>query len=162
MLSCDFDGALVEPPAQVRFGHDGKVLQVVMTTTLPKERNLGATWGASDAIELALKAADGADADTLVLRGFTNGETSVFRLANGSKREAAELAKASTYSAKVAGDAWSCTWTIPLDQLGVVPGDRLRANVTVRRSGTGNWVMWRPTHGDSTGCERVGTLELAP
>lgn len=162
VLSCDFDGALVEPPAQARLGHDGKVLRVSMTTPLPKKRNLGATWGGSDAIELALRAADGANSDTFVLRGFTNGETSIFKLANGSKREAEELAKATVYEAKVAGDSWSCTWTIPLEQLGVVPGDRLRANVTVRRSGTGNWVMWRPTHGDSTGCERVGTLELAP
>ncbi len=161
-LTCDYDGALVEPPAQARFAHDGKVLRVIMTTPLPAKRNLGEQWGQSEAIELALKAADGANADTLVLRGFTTGTTTVFRLANGSQRPAPELAAAARFEAKVAGDSWTCTWTIPLDQLGVTPGDRMRANVTVRRTGTGNWLMWRATQGDSTNCERVGTLELAP
>ena len=75
VLSCNYDGSLVRPSAEVRFGHDGKVLRVTMETPLPKKRNLAAKWGTSDAIELALKAADGANADTLVLRGFTNGKT---------------------------------------------------------------------------------------
>jgi hypothetical protein len=162
VLSCDYDGALVEPPAQVRFAHDGKVLRVSMTAPLPKKRNLGAKWGQSEAIELALKAADGANADTLVLRGFTTGSTTVFRLANGNERPAPDLAEATRFEAKVGEDSWTCSWTIPLDQLGVSPGDRMRANVTVRRTGTGNWLMWRPTQGDSTSCERVGTIELAP
>jgi hypothetical protein len=161
LLTCDYDGSLVKPAAEVRFGHDGKTLRVTMSTPLPKKRNLGAKWGQSDAIELSLKAADGANSDTLVLRGFTNGKTMIFRLANGNQEDADALAKAATYEAKVVGDTWTCSWAIPLAQLGVTPGDRMRANVTVRRSGTGNWVMWRPTHGDSTSCERVGTLELA-
>ncbi|MCK5803587.1 MAG: right-handed parallel beta-helix repeat-containing protein [Lentisphaeria bacterium] len=161
-LSCDYDGGLVKPPAEARIWHDGTRLHVVMTTPLPKKRNLGAQWGACDAIELAFKAADGPNSDTLVLRGFTNGKTDFFKLANGSKGEASELAKSATYTATVEGDAWRCAWTVALKTLGVVPGDRMRANVTVRRSGTNNWVMWRPTHGDSTNCERVGTLELAP
>jgi hypothetical protein len=162
VLSCDYDGGLVAPPAEARFAHDGTVLRVTMTTPLPEKRNLGAEWGKSDAVELAVKAADGANADTLVLRGYTNNKTDIFRLANDSRQPAPDLAAAARYEASVAGDSWTCTWTVPLAQLGVTPGDRLRANVTVRRTATGNWVMWRPTHGDSTGCERVGTLELAP
>ena len=162
VLLCDYDGGLVLPPAKVRFAHDGQVLRVAMFAPLPVERNLGAKWGASEAVELAFRAADGANADTLVLRGFANGRKTVFRLVNGTEQEAPELAKSAQYEATFTASDWSCQWTIPLAQLGVTPGDRMRANVTVRRTATGNWLMWRPTHGDSTRCERVGTLELAP
>jgi hypothetical protein len=162
VLACDYDGTAIDPPAKACLSHDGTVLRVAMLTPLAKKRDLGAKWGASDAIELALKAADGADADTLVFRGFTNEKTSIFRLVNGSKQEDEALAKSARYEATVKGDTWTCLWTIPLKSLGVTPGDRLRANITVRRSSTGNWVMWRPTNGDSTNCVRVGTLELAP
>ena len=162
VLACDYDGGLVRPPATATFSHDGTVLRVAMTTPLPKKRKLGDQWGSCDAIELAFKAADGPNSDTLVLRGFTNGKTNIFKLANDSQQDAPELAKSITYEAKVSAKEWNCEWTVPLKQIGVTPGDRMRANVTVRRAGTGNWVMWRPTNGDSTRCERVGTLELAP
>jgi hypothetical protein len=162
VLACDYDGGLVRPPATATFSHDGTVLRVAMTTPLPKKRKLGDQWGSCDAIELAFKAADGPNSDTLVLRGFTNGKTNIFKLANDSQQDAPALAKSITYQAKVSAKEWSCEWTVPLKQIGVTPGDRMRANVTVRRTGTGNWVMWRPTNGDSTRCERVGTLELAP
>lgn len=162
-LTVDYMGAGVKPPAKVRFGHDGAMLYVGMETPLPAKRSLGEGWAGNDAIEIALKGADGPNADIFVFRGFTNSGKVIFKIVgNGSHQEAPELAEGTHYHAEVTGDAWNCQWAIPLSGMSVSAGDRLRANVTVRRPGTGHFVMWRATHGDSTNCDKVGFLELAP
>jgi hypothetical protein len=162
-LTVNYSGQTVKPPAKVRFGHDGAMLYVGMETPLPAKRSLGEGWAGNDAIEIALQGADGPNADIFVFRGFTNSGKSIFKIVgNGSQQQIPDLANGTLYTAKVEGDAWSCLWSIPLSKMGVSAGDRLRANVTVRRPGTGHFVMWRATYGDSTRCDKVGYVELAP
>ncbi len=160
VLSAHYDGTLVKAPAKGWLTHDGTALRIAMTTPLPTKRNLGTTWGGCDAVELAFRAADGPNADTLVLRGFTTGKWQTTPDAGAGATALAKLEQGVQYAARVAGDRWSAEWVIPLASLGVVPGDRLRFNLTVRRTGDDLWVMWRPTRGDSFKVERVGTLEL--
>ncbi|MBN2449980.1 MAG: right-handed parallel beta-helix repeat-containing protein [Lentisphaeria bacterium] len=162
-LRVHFDGTAVTPPARAWITHDGTSLRIALLTPLDAKRNLGNSWGTSDAVEIALKAADGANADTLVLRGFAGG-TWVISDAGGAGQASLERLRQGNvrYAARVEPGQWSAEWILPLDAIGASPGDRLRFNLTLRRTADNTWVMWRPTHGDSTHCERVGTLELAP
>ena len=158
-LGVNYNGAVAENPAKALFALDGDVLKVAVETMLPAKRSLGDGWAGNDAVELAFMASDGATADIIVFRGFTSGKFEAFKLVNGKRVEAAGL-MAATLKADVKEAAWSCEWNVPLELLGVTAGDRLRANVTVRRFGTNEFIMWRPTHGDSMNCDRVGFLEL--
>ena len=159
-LGVNYNGDVVKNPAKARFALDGDVLKVAVETMLPEKRQLGDGWAGNEAVELAFMASDGATADIIVFRGFTSGNFEAFKLVNKKRVEAAEL-KAATLKTDVKKDSWSCEWNIPLALLGVTAGDRLRANVTVRRVGTNEFIMWRPTNGDSTNCDQVGFLELA-
>ncbi|MGI5924681.1 MAG: right-handed parallel beta-helix repeat-containing protein [Lentisphaeria bacterium] len=162
-LAYNYTGELVKPPAQARFSHDGTMLYVSVTTPLAKKRALGDGWAGNEAVELCFKGADGPNADTYVLRGFTSGATSVFKIVgSGSHQPAEELAAGIVYSAKVEDAAWSCRWAVPLKAMAFSAGDRLWANVTVRRTAGNHFVMWLATYGDSTNCDSVGYLELAP
>lgn len=161
VLSVNFDGVVAEPAASARFAHDGAVLRVLVESPLPAKRDLGEKWGPSDAVELSLMASDGANDDVHVFRGYGTGAFEHFVIRAGQK-VAGEAAGAATHRAGVTASSWRSEWSLPLSLLGVAAGDRLRANVTVRRSGSGEFIMWRPTHGDSTHCERVGFLELTP
>ena len=161
-LGVDYLGGLVDPPAKAWLTHDGAGLRVALAAPLPKKRDLGARWGGSDAVELAFRAADGPNADTLVLRGFTNGTWTTTSEAGTGAQAVERLKQGVRYAAKVEAERWTAEWRIPLGSLGVVPGDRLRFNLTVRRTAGGLWVMWRPTRGNSYLVDRVGTLELAP
>lgn len=162
-LSVDYDGAPVTPTASAWLFHDGAALCIGMNTPLGAARNLGSTWGAADAVEVALRAADGANADTLVLRGYAGGKLDVPNVAGAGEPSMARVREGGVqYAARVDERQWSAEWRLPLAALGISPGDRVQLNLTVRRTGGGHWLMWRPTRGDSFLVERVGTLELAP
>ena len=162
VLGVDYLGGLVDPPASAWLTHDGTELRVALAAPLPKKRTLGTQWGGSEAAELAFRAADGPNADTLVLRGFTNGTWTTASDAGAGEQALTRLKQGVRYAASVETSRWTAEWCIPLASLGVVPGDRLRFNLTVRRAGEDLWIMWRPTRGNSYLVERVGTLELAP
>jgi len=68
----------------------------------------------------------------------------------------------STSADSWSADSWSAEWRIPLTNLDITPGDRIRFNLTVRRIAGQRWVMWRPTNGHSYDVDEVGHLELAP
>jgi len=162
-LAYNYSGEKVKPPAQARFSHDGTMLYVTVATPLAEKRSLGDGWAGNDAVELSFKGADGPNADTYVLRGFTSGAKTVFKIVgNGSQQPADDLAAGTLYSAKVEDAAWSCRWAVPLKAMAFSAGDRVWANVTVRRTASNHFVMWLATHGDSTNCDSVGYLELAP
>jgi hypothetical protein len=160
-LLTTYEGALVDNPPTVWINHDGTNLRVAVQAPLPKKRAVDSKWGSSDAVELAFRAADGPNADTLLLRGFATGKWLASPDAGAAAAATAELAERVRFAADVADNVWSAEWIVPLDALGVVPGDRIRFNCTVRRTGTNEWIMWRPTNGNSFLVERVGTLELA-
>lgn len=152
--------ASVSRPPQSRVWHDGASLHVVVETPLTAKRKLGDGWAGVEACELALMASDGANAEIHVLRGFTTGKFEGFRLLNGRQGKEPLLSQV-TYGARVGAEGWTCEWTVPLSVLGVRVNDRLRANVTVRRTADNVFAMWRATHGDSTNCDIVGFWELA-
>ncbi|MBT3380160.1 MAG: hypothetical protein HN742_35640 [Lentisphaerae bacterium] len=160
VLSVNFDGKLVDPPAKAWLTHDGTTLRVAVVVPLSKTRKLGSKWGGNEAVELSFRAADGPNADTLVLRGFAAGKWATAGDAGAGAVALGKLGKNVAYATQVRKKQWSAEWEIPLANLGVVPGDRVRANVTVRRMADGVWAMWRPTMGNSFLVERVGTLEL--
>jgi hypothetical protein len=97
-----------------------------------------------------------------VLRGYAAGKWETCADAGAGQQALARLKQGVQYAARVSDSAWSAEWSIPLAGLGVAPGDRLRFNLTVRRTAGDLWVMWRPTKGNSFLVERVGTIELAP
>jgi len=162
VLSVDYTGEPVEPPANAWLTHDRSALQIAISAPLPEKRNLGRRWGQSEAVELAFRAADGPNADTLVLRGYTDGSWETTGEPGTGEQALRRLSEGVQYAAEVSAERWTAEWRVPLTSLGVVPGDRLRFNLTVRRTAANAWVMWRPTRGNSYLVERVGTLELAP
>ena len=161
VLKAGYQGALVEAPAHAWLSHDGRSLRVAMTAPLPKKRSLGTQWGGNEAVEVAFRAADGPNAETLVLRGYTNSKWETCADAGAGQQALGRLKKGVQYGAKVTADTWSAEWSVPLANLGVVPADRLRFNLTVRRTAGNLWIMWRPTRGNSYLVERVGSIELA-
>ncbi|MFQ5808641.1 MAG: right-handed parallel beta-helix repeat-containing protein, partial [Armatimonadota bacterium] len=161
LLTVDYTGALVDPPARGWLAHDGEALRVAMSTPLAKRPDLGTRWGGSEAVELALRA-EGPDAETLVLRGYAAGKWETCADGGAGQQALARLERGVQYAAQVSDNACSAEWSIPFASLGVAPGDRLRFNLTVRRGADDLWVMWRPTKGNSYLVDRVGTIELAP
>jgi hypothetical protein len=158
-LSVNYNGEKAEDPPRAKLAHDGKNLIIDIESFLPKARKLGEGWAGNEAVELAFIASDGANSDIYVFRGFTTGKFEGFKLISRRRAEAPVLQQAKL-EAKVSEKSWSCRWIIPLELIGVTVGDRLWANITVRRTATNQFIMWRPTNGDSTNCDRVGFLEL--
>ncbi len=161
-LPVTWDGKMVNKPPVARLSLKDDKLIVLIDSYLPNERSLGEEWGGNDATEVALMGSDGPNPDVFVLRGFTTGHFEAFRLSGGNRTEAPALKEAVELTCKVNKSDWQSRWAIPLSAIGVKPADRLRANVTVYRFGTKQFIMWRPTFGDSTNCDKVGCLELAP
>ena len=162
VLSADYEGALVTPPAKAWVTHDGRHLRVGVTTPLPETRDLGTSWGGSEAVELAFLHAGHADSETLVLRGYAEGTWETTDEPGTSAAARSKLSRRVQYAAAVTEDRWNTEWLIPLENLNAVPGDRIYFNVTVRRSAVSSWLMWRPTRGSSFTVINVGTLVLAP
>lgn len=158
-LAYNYQGDDVKNPPAATVRHDGDCLIVTVTTPLAANRKLGAGWAGNEACEIALMNSDGANADIYIFRGFTNATFEGFKLVNSTKTTLpnAQSAKLTT---QVTQNAWTCQWRIPLKLLDTNVGDRLRANITIRRTADNVFAMWRPTFGDSTNCHRVGFWEL--
>ena len=162
VLTADYEGALVTPPATAWVTHDGEALRVGVTIPLSESRDLGTAWGGSEAVELAFLHPGEPVAETLVLRGFSEGTWEATDEPGTSPEARAKLSRKVRYATTVEEHRWSVEWLIPLENLHAAAGDRLRFNVTVRRSATSSWLMWRPTYGNSFTVVNVGSLALAP
>ena len=162
VLEAHVSGALVEPAARAWLTHDAAALRVGLVTELPETRDLGTIWGGSDAVELAFKAADDLFAETQVLRGYTEGTWETTDETGSSDEARQRLARGVRYGARLGDGRWSAEWEVPLANLGITPGGRIRFNLTVRRVSGQRWIMWRPTKGQSYDVDGVGSLYLAP
>ena len=151
----------MEPAVQAWLSHDGAALRVGLVTELAETRDLGTIWGGSDAVELAFKAADDLFAETQVLRGYTEGTWETTDETGASEEARQRLAAGVKYGARVGDGQWSAEWEVPLANLGIAPGGRIRFNLTVRRVSGQHWIMWRPTKGQSYDVDGVGSLYLA-
>ena len=162
LLSANVNGDLIAQPAKAWLSHDGRNLRVALQTPLPDTRSLGTQWGNSDAAELAFRHPDAGDADIGVVRAYTEGTLEVSNEAGASARLLEKLGRDVDYGAAVTADNWTAESRIPLENLSVAPGDRLRFNMTVRRIGGRLGVMWRPTRYHSYDVDEVGWIEFAP
>ena len=160
VLEASVGNALVSPPARAWLTHDGDNLRVAMTTTLSQVRDVGATWGQSDANELAFQEEGNFRAEHRVLRGYPEGSWEVTDETGTSEETRAQVRQGVEYAATYTDDRWSAEWKIPLRSLEIQPGDRIRFNLTIRRIDGPHWIMWRPTMAHSYDVAEVGSLQL--
>ena len=106
----------------------------------------GDTWGSNDAVEFSLaNPALGDKAQTLVLRGFTNGTMTASAEAGAEAAEVQALQKGAQYAAKiVAPDRWTAEMRIPFHSLGITPtpNTRFPVSLAARKQGRNAWVLW--------------------
>jgi len=160
VLEATVGNALATPPAKAWLIHDGTALLVGFTTPLTQVRDLGSTWGQSDATELAFQEEGNFRAELRVLRGFTDGTWEVTDETSTSDETRARVHQGVEYAAVQTDDHWSAEWKIPLSNLDIRPGGRIRFNLTVRRIDGAQWIMWRPTLAHSYDVSEVGSLQF--
>ena len=160
VLEATVGNALATPPAQAWLTHDGDALHVGFSTPLTQVRDLGSTWGQSDATELAFQEEGNFRAELRVLRGYTDGTWEVTDETGTSDETRARVRQGVEYAALQMDDHWSAEWKIPLASLDIEPGEQLRFNLTVRRIDGAQWIMWRPTLAHSYDVSEVGSLQF--
>lgn len=163
VLAQDYRGAAAKPLSHAWVLWDDQALwvavdnQVAAGTLRP-----GTAWGASDAVELAVKPFGAKDAPTVVLRGYPGGQFTVAATTATGALAARETAGVA-YHAQAAGpDHWTVEWRIPWAVLGLDPArqSKLAFNVTCRKVAADLWLMWRGTGGNSYLADRAGVLTL--
>mgnify|MGYP005836916379 CR=1 FL=1 len=134
---------------------------VTVVSMFPEDRKLGHTWGADEAVELAVEG-QGADGKPVVyvLRGFADGTLQSLSVAGASADQAEAIRAAADYAAAVDRTVWRCEWRIPLGVLQFTPGDRaaLPLNVTAYRSEDDQFIQWAGTLGETWDLTRGGRL----
>jgi hypothetical protein len=160
VLQVSVGNGLISPPARAWLTHDGDNLHVAMMTTLGVVRDLNANWGLSDANELAFQEEGNFRAEHRVLRGYPEGSWEVTDETGTSEATRAQVRQGVQYAATFTDESWSAEWKIPLRNLEIAPGARIRFNLTVRRVDGLHWIMWRPTMSHSYDVSEVGSLLL--
>ena len=125
-----------------------------------KPLKTAAKWNDNDAVEVAVETPAG---KIVVLRGYANGECESSTEA-GAPADLAQRVRATTrYGAKVLSKTlWTAEWRIPFAALGMDPakGTKFACNLTVRKTATGQWLMWCGTHGCSWRVSEAGLMSL--
>jgi len=139
-------------PSQAWVLYDQDALWIAFDNPVAPEPPLtrAAQWG-QDAVEIAVRN-PAKDAPILVLRGFPGGDFVSSTEAGATEAQAKGAAAGVTFAATVpTPNRWRCEWRIPFAALGITPepGTRVPFNLTVRKSASGQWVLWS------------GTLDLA-
>ncbi|MCK5801573.1 MAG: right-handed parallel beta-helix repeat-containing protein [Lentisphaeria bacterium] len=153
-------GAEAKPRSFAYMAFDDQHLYISFRNQTDGPLRRGSTWGkGTDAVEVALRIPDGS---IVVLRGFVDG-TFESSTEAGASIEAAKRAEASQYGAKaVSKTSWSAEWRIPFAALGADPAQHKRfdCNLTVRKTASNLWLMWRGTHGSSWQVDRAAVIKL--
>jgi len=156
------------PPSHAWLRWDESGLFIAIDNEVDPNATLhrGDTWGQDDAVEVALRAAGApATAPVYLYRGFPSGHFLVSTEAGLSAAEAKRATAGVEYAAQVVNQVrWTAEWRIPWSSIGVQPkvGTRLAFNLTVHKSASSAWIMWRGTGGNSFLVEQTGFLQLAP
>ena len=151
MVQEGFAGEKVAFPTKAWLAWDDEALYIAFDNAVPKNVPMvrEATWGGSDAIEVALSnPAQGAKAPIIVLRGYTNGTLESSEEAGAPAAVAKKAAQGVQYKATVIDNGrWVAEMRVPLASLGISPnGDtRFPFNLSVRKQGDDQWVEWRST-----------------
>ena len=125
-----------------------------------KPLKTAAKWNDNDAVEVALKTPAGKIA---VLRGYGNGQSESSTEAGAPADLAKGLQAATRYGAKVLSKTlWTAEWRISFAALGIDPAKHkeFECNLTVRKTATGQWLMWRGTSGCSWQVSQAGFIAL--
>jgi hypothetical protein len=170
-LTADYKGMPVKYPSTAWVTHDGNTLYVAVSSTVSPAAPVTktASWGQDDAVEIALQDVSGErPGPVFVLRAYPSGHVVSVDDAGAPPAAVQALGKAATFAATTPEDGqWDAEWAIPLNAMGVAPprpahSPCLRFNVTVRKAASREWVMWRPTNGNSWLVERTGIICLEP
>ena len=119
-----------------------------------------AKWNDNDAVEVALKTPAG---KIVALRGYANGQFESSTEAGAPADLAKGLQAATRYGAKVLSKTlWTAEWRISFAALGIDPAKHkeFECNLTVRKTATGQWLMWRGTNGCSWQVSQAGAIAL--
>ncbi len=121
-------------------------------------------WGASDAVEVALRALrKEKPAPIAVLRGYGNGFLRFGTTPNGDDEPEAAEPGGILYQARMpAPDRWTAELFIPFATIGIDPAKspRIAFSLTVRKAADNLWLMWEGTRGHSYDVDRAGFLQL--
>jgi len=160
VLGVSVANVLVAPPARAWLTHDGRSLRVAMTTALGEVRDLSGVWGQGDAHELAFQEEGNFRAERRVLRGYPNGRWEVTDETGTSEETRAQVRQGVEFAAAYTDENWTAEWRIPLRNLELEPGGRVRFNLSIRRIDGPHWIMWRPTMAHTYDVFEVGSLQL--
>ena len=123
-----------------------------------------AVWNTNDAIEVAVRNPSvGQGAPIFVLRGYPKGQHESSTEAGAPAGLAEALGQEVRYGARIVGKPeWTAEWRIPFAALGVKPvkGLKLDLNLTVRKTASNLWLMWRGTRGCSWQVGEAGIVIL--
>ncbi len=159
-LKQDARGAEAKPTSYAYMAFDDENLYIGFRNKVDGPLKTGSKWGKdTDAVEVALRTPAG---PVVVLRGFVNGQFESSTEA-GASAEVAKRAEAAQYGTKVMGKTlWSAEWKIPFAALGADPAkDKTFAcNLTVRKTASDLWLMWRGTRGSSWRVDRAAVISL--
>lgn len=159
-------GEKLGPPSTAALTLDGASLRVAIDNAVDPAKPLrpGPTWGADDAVEVAIRnPAAGKAAPIFVLRGFPNGHFESSTEAGAPEAVAKKAGEAVRFVAKIIGkDRWTAEFLIPFAALGIDPAKhkRIEFNLTVRKTAAPAWLMWRGTRGYSWEVQNAGIIEL--
>lgn len=160
-------GVKVQPPTTARLTHDGQSLLVLFDNQVSPSKPLrtGGMWGQGDAVEIAVKnLAVGKDAPIMVLRGFAGGKVESSDEAGAPPSVVHKVLAGVEYKATQAGAGrWVAEWRIPFAALGISPAlpVELAANLSVRKTATDQWLMWRDTRSSTWKVDDAGRLQLS-
>ncbi|MBT3287337.1 MAG: hypothetical protein HN380_08315 [Victivallales bacterium] len=164
-----YGGKPVRFASKAWIAHNGTDLLVAIRNPVDPGKPLSQTanWGQDDAVEVALQPTGKGKQPTFVLRGYPNGTWEASTAGGATEAQTRELRRQVAYAAKQAKPGvWEAEWRIPLAAIRV-PLPRPAAepfvafNLTTFKKTQRQWVMWRPTRGNSFLVERTGTVQLA-
>lgn len=156
-------GEKTAPPTYAWVQHDGEHLLVALDNRVDPGKPLrpGNTWGADDAVEIALRAPGG---PILVLRGYPSGHFESSGEAGAPAVAVERAALGVEYAATIVDESrWSCEWRVPLASLGLAadPALRLDFNLSVRKTAQPLWQMLHGTGAHTWDVDRAALLRFA-
>ncbi len=151
-------------PCSAQLANDGKSLFVRLTVPIASREGiaLGSEWRVSDGAEVCIRGrtSQGA-AVTWVLHGFADGTLEGSTEAGAPEAAAKALAGVCTFRAAMGDAEWQALWEVPLEALGVAPGQKdIPFNLGVFRSKPGEWINWVGTQGPTWKLENAGLLTV--
>ncbi len=161
-LKEDVRGRPAKPISYAWLAYDDAALYVAFRNRVDPRRPLktDAVWNKNDAVEVAIRNLKGV---VFVLRGYPRGQFESSAEAGAPAAAAERLREATRYAARIEGKrSWTAEWRIPFAALGVDPSKPIDYdfNLTVRKTASDLWLMWRGTRSSSWRVENAGRIRF--